>query len=120
MTTRSLRPILEGRATSNRNFISSGLQSDQFASSVAEEQAEGNALTVEHGHGYNWRLVITHNETTILKFICCKGRCNGSPSTAPGPNSRGWTQLLYNVLEDEFDMHGMIAPVSCAVCGTTD
>jgi len=99
MTTQSLRPLLEtGAANSYREFVNSGLQAHNFT--------EGDEV---QGSGFNWRMVVkAFNASTTLKFICCKGECNGNPSTAPKPKD-GWEQAMYNTKEDPFDMHN-IAP----------
>lgn len=126
MTSTSLRPLLEGDQSAlsapPRGFVSSGLQSSNFGSAQEEvvsdyERAVAVGVPlpnvapetdVESGKGgYNWRLVVkAMNETTTLKFVCCKGKCNGSPSTVPKPKN-GWTKLLYNTGTDPFDMHSL-------------
>jgi hypothetical protein len=50
------------------------------------------------------QVVRYYNDSTILKFICCKGKCNGEPSNVGAP-VEGYTQLLYNTVADPFDMH---------------
>eukprot|EP00117_Sycon_ciliatum_P028913 scpid58470/ scgid23137/ Arylsulfatase; Cys-type sulfatase len=66
MTTTTLRPILEGKAMSNREFVSSGLG--------------------------KWRAVVQYvNNSEIYKLICCNGTCAGQPRNAthsPSPNER--------------------------------
>jgi arylsulfatase A-like enzyme len=86
MTSTSLRPILSGKKNkSQRQFVSSGLD--------------------------NWRLVIkpynfSNGTSTWLKYICCTKTCPGSPSNVPKPTN-GFTQLLYNVMNDPFDMNNL-------------
>ena len=100
MTTKTLRPILEGTKTSNREFVSSGLQSSQFG-----DEADGADAPLG---GYNWRMVIKTNSTGgNLKMICCRGECNGKPTTAPGPKKNGFSYLLYDIDADPFDMHDL-------------
>merc|ERR1712137_530758 len=77
MTTKSLRPIFENKAKTVRPFISSGL--------------------------LNWRMAVEEYNGTWFKFICCYGKCKGSPSTIPDEVD-GWTQALYNISNDRFDM----------------
>ena len=84
MTSTSLRPILQGSATTVRPFVSSGLDS--------------------------WRLSVQQHNGTWYKFVCCKGKCPNAPHNVPKPVD-GWTQLLYRVGEggDQFDMNN-VAP----------
>lgn len=59
MTTRSFRPLLEGKpnaAAQYRGFVSSGLS--------------------------NFRLVVQQIDLKQYKYICCKGTCPNPPSTA--------------------------------------
>ena len=90
MTSTSLLPLIDGTgAHKYRSHVSSGLQS-----SVGPDEPE-----TERG-GYNWRMVVKqYNQSTTLKMICCKGQCNGAPSTVPPPKN-GFTQLLYNTQQD--------------------
>jgi len=78
MTTRSLRPVIERTERIVRPFVSSGLA--------------------------NWRMVVEERNGTWFKFVCCLGKCKGSPSTVPAIDINGWTQALYNVTQDRFDM----------------
>ena len=82
MTTKSLRPLLNGTDTIVRPFIASGL--------------------------YSWRMVVQEHNQTQFKFVCCKGRCPNAPSNVGKPQS-GWTQLLYDIENDQFDMHELSA-----------
>lgn len=82
MTTRSFRSVLEGSETSVRPFVASGLD--------------------------DWRMAVQEHNGTWFKFICCKGGCPGAPSNVPKPTD-GWTQLLYNIKKDRFDMEELSA-----------
>jgi arylsulfatase A-like enzyme len=84
MTSTSLRPILQGSATTVRPFVSSGLD--------------------------NWRLAVQQHNGTWYKFVCCQGACPQAPHNVPAPVG-GWTQLLYQVGAggDQFDMHDLSA-----------
>merc|ERR1711990_787151 len=42
--------------------------------------------------------------STNLKFICCKGKCPGAPKNAPSVDKKGWQQILYKTSSDPFDM----------------
>mmetsp|Transcript_22682 Transcript_22682/g.30670 ORF Transcript_22682/g.30670 Transcript_22682/m.30670 type:complete len:83 (-) Transcript_22682:282-530(-) len=53
-------------------------------------------------------MVIQQVDGTWFKFICGKGRIKHSPSTAPPPRG-GWTQLLYSIEVDHFDMNDLSA-----------
>lgn len=125
-------------AADYRQFVSSGLQSAPFndtsqsralveagvriaagQSTVAEEALttsdlrRGEADSPEDlgGGGYNWRMVVQRvSDSEHYKFICCKGPCNGSPSTAPGPAADGYTRILYNTVADPNDMHPLHDP----------
>jgi len=88
MTTKSLRPILQGDEKQVRPFISSGLG--------------------------EWRMVVQQHGDAWLKFICCKKKCPNSPSNVPGPKG-GWTQLLYDIDADQFDMNDVSAKYPEAV-----
>ena len=102
MTSVSMWPLFEGVSTvSVRPFVASGLQSTQFNSITGLSVPDNENLG---GASYNWRMVIkAYNASTILKFICCKGKCNGEPSNVLPPQN-GFTQLLYNIVSDPFDM----------------
>jgi len=94
MTSRSLRPLLDGTSTSIRDYVNSGWQPGSFA-----------AATEQPLHGA-WRLVIEAKSS--LKLVCCLGECPWAPSTAPRPANTGFTVVLYNISADAFDM----APLS--------
>lgn len=108
MTSISMRSLFEGRSiTSARPFVASGLQSMQFNSSTGISVQDNENLGA--GGGYNWRMVVKYyNESVILKFICCIGECNGAPSNVLPPQN-GFTQLLYNIVDDPFDMRPLQA-----------
>jgi len=84
MTTRSLRPLLEGQpasTTNYRTFVSSGLS--------------------------NFRMVVREMNSTTFKYICCQGECPNPPSTAPNVSATGWMQMLIDVVADPYDMHDL-------------
>ena len=40
------------------------------------------------------------------KYICCKGKCPGSPSTAPTPKKKnGFVEMLIDIVKDPYDMN---------------
>merc|ERR1711964_797158 len=82
MTSVSLRSLLQGddkSTASYRSFVSSGLQSMPFSDPVPDG-------------GFAWRMVV--EAETGLKFICCKGPCNGAPHNAPPVDKRtGFQQI---------------------------
>jgi len=80
MTTTSLREVFEGTKNTVRPFVASGLE--------------------------NWRMAVEEIDGTWYKFICCRGLCGGSPSTIP-EEVDGWTQALYDVNQDRFDMNDL-------------
>lgn len=82
MTTYSLRPFLEGTGRSKRAFVSSGFD--------------------------NFRLVVQTINGTNFKFVCCRKACPNAPTTIPKPVG-GWTQVLYDVDKDPFDMTDLSA-----------
>jgi len=72
---------LEGRQQTVRPFVSSGLG--------------------------NWRMVVQQQPNGgWFKFVCGKGKFKFAPSTVPAPTD-GWTQLLYDVQHDHFDMNNV-------------
>ena len=133
MTTASLRGLLSGKGEYSRDYISSGLQSMPFGSSITKgcvDMAEALTFSLRPGDchpapccshpapllqpsltlptsppsGYDWRMVVKEVEGNAIKFICCKGVCNGQPRNVPPPVD-GWTQVMYNVDADPFDSH---------------
>ena len=89
----------------------------QFNSSTGLS-VPGNENLGGGSYNVNWRMVIkAYNATTILKFICCKGECNGEPSNVLPPQN-GDTQLLYNIVANPFDMKPLQADPRYA--GTID
>merc|ERR1719230_2374823 len=91
MTSKSLKPFLEGQNDySYREYVSSGLQARPWG----EKQDKKG--------GYNWRMVI--DSASSMKFICCKVKCFGPPSTAGQVDGTGYQQLLYDTVRDPFDM----------------
>lgn len=86
MSTRSLRPLLEGKGAQEgnyRDFVSSGLS--------------------------NFRLVVQQQDDgTQYKYICCKGACPSAPSTAPKPTSpSAYVEMLIDIVQDPYDMHDL-------------
>ena len=86
MTTRSFRPLLEGKgaaaAAQYRGFVSSGLS--------------------------NFRLVVQQIGSKQYKYICCQGACPNPPSTAPKPASNGsFVEMLIDIVADPYDMHDL-------------
>ena len=85
MTTVSFRSLLEKKditSTNYRTFISSGLS--------------------------NFRMVVWENpaDQRQWKYICCKGKCPGSPSTAPTPKKiNGFVEMLIDIVKDPYDMN---------------
>eukprot|EP00041_Stephanoeca_diplocostata_P007110 m.98043 g.98043 ORF g.98043 m.98043 type:complete len:550 (+) comp16736_c0_seq3:162-1811(+) len=105
MTSRSMRALFEGTNTTVREYVHSGLQAGNFGTDEVVPDNEGPF----GGGGFNWRMVIKqYDDNTILKFICCKGKCNGQPSTAK--SGEKYTQLLYNIVADPFDMNPLTGP----------
>ena len=95
MTAPSFRGLLEGAPIEarNRTYVQSGLQSGSFGA---------RAL----GQGFDFRLVVARKEgwPSTFKYVCCAGRCPGAPSTVSPPDSDRYTRLLYDTLNDPFDM----------------
>ena len=84
MTTVSLRALLEDPdppGGSYRRHVSSGLD--------------------------NWRMVVRELNGTQYKYICCRGPCPGSPSTAPRPRPGGYVEILIDVVADPYDMRDL-------------
>ena len=95
MTSRSMRQLLDANASKPANaphmprtFVKSGLG--------------------------NWRLVVQVDPVNgkSYKLICCQGECPEAPSTAPKPNSKGFTRMLIAVDDDPYDMHDLSADES--------
>jgi len=133
MSTQSLRPLLEAGdagAAAYRPFVSSGLQSTPFhpvgggsggshpSVQGARRAAGAGGVDAAAQHGashYSWRMVVKRmGDGRQLKYVCCKGRCNGSPSTAPGPDNDGFTRILYDTLADPNDMDPLHDPAAKA------
>jgi len=97
MTAPSFRGLLEGESVKarNRTYVLSGLQSANF-----DEPPP-------HGpNGFDFRLVVADNEAwpSTFKYVCCVGTCPGSPSTVSPVDDDGYTRLLYDTVNDPFDM----------------
>ena len=95
MTAPSFRGLLEGApvATRNRTYVLSGLQSGDFDQEPASQS-------------FDFRLVVAEDATwpSTFKYICCVGKCPGSPSTVSPVDPDGYTRLLYDTTNDPFDM----------------
>ena len=94
VTSRSLRAVLNGSAASNRAFVSSGLGQ--------------NASGAGASNRFDWRMVVRRHgvvgDGVLLKYICCKGTCPGSPSNVASIAQGEWMELLYNVEADAAEM----------------
>ena len=89
-TSRTLRPLLEGAAHRNRDFVLSGLG----------RNASGAGDTA-----FNWRMVVQRQGNRTLKYVCCEGYCPGAPSNvarAVAPTQ--WQDLLYDTDADPAEM----------------
>ena len=42
--------------------------------------------------------------TLRYKYVCCRGACPGSPSTVPAIDADNYTRILYDTVNDPFDM----------------
>lgn len=83
METMTMRSLLDpsSKAQSYRSHVNSGLD--------------------------NFRMVVKQIDRISYKYICCKGKCPGAPTTAPPVSKSGWMQMLIDVDNDEFDMHDL-------------
>jgi len=95
MTAPSFRGLLEGAkvASRNRTFVQSGLQSGNFGEAALKQ-------------GFNFRLVVAQQESwpSTFKYVCCAGKCPGAPSTVSPQDRDEYTRLLYDTVNDPFDM----------------
>lgn len=84
MTTKSFRPLLEGKSVNQSNYrpyVSSGLS--------------------------NFRMVVWEDPDSQRqwKYICCKGQCPNPPSTAPKPKTPdSFVDMLIDIVADPYDM----------------
>lgn len=108
MTALSFRGLLEGAdpQTRNRTVVLSGLQSYDFGAPPDPNMVTYDKFGVLT---YNFRLAVAEFDGTPYKFVCCKGRCPGSPSPVGKPDADGYTRLLYDTAADPFDMHDVKA-----------
>ena len=105
MTSRSLRGLLEAGAlpevlaARNRTFVHSGLHMRQI---LTENMSFRVVVGPPGPHGQQlWN--------SSYKLVCCFGECPGLPSPirdAPnrGVDADGWMRLLYDTVNDPFDM----------------
>jgi len=95
MTAPSFRGLLQGDdvSTRNRTYVLSGLQSSTFGTEPQKQT-------------FDFRLVVAANDSwpSTFKFVCCAGKCPGSPSTVSPVDEDGYTRLLYDTVNDPFDM----------------
>ena len=95
MTAPSFRGLLEGAAisTRNRTYVLSGLQSGTFETQPSKQS-------------FDFRLVVAADAAwpSTFKYVCCVGECPGSPSTVSPVDADGYTRLLYDTVNDPFDM----------------
>ena len=106
MTAQSFRGLLEGADPTRRNrtVVLSGLQSYDFGHAPAPAGADADNEEDAAAAAFNFRVAVADFEGVPYKFVCCRGKCPGSPSTAPKPDTDGYTRLLYNTQADPFDM----------------
>jgi arylsulfatase len=107
MTAKSFRGLLEGvdKLHRNRTIIHSGLQKNNF---VGEKSNDNDVHS--GARSFSFRLVVSEVNgppMSTYKFICCKGRCPGAPSTVHRPSADGYTKLLFDTVADPFDMHDL-------------
>ena len=121
MTAMSFRGLLEGaaRQTRNRTVVQSGLQQSNFgepdeAEVEAEEDGEMkdgiDAEDVVSKHPFSFRLAVSELDgppISTYKFVCCKGKCPGAPSSVGPPGVDGYTRLLFDTIKDPFDMYDL-------------
>ena len=95
MTAPSFRGLLYGEAlsTRNRTYVQSGLQSGTFETSPKKQS-------------FDFRLVVADDTAwpSTFKYVCCVGECPGAPSTVSPVDEDGYTRLLYDTVNDPFDM----------------
>lgn len=105
MTAKSFRGLLERdveRGSRNRTVILSGLQKSNFTE-------EGDDI-IENRREWSFRVAVSEMDGPPLstyKFVCCKGKCPGSPSYVRRPDNSGYTKLLFDTVADPFDMHDL-------------
>ena len=105
MTATSFRGLLEGTdpAHRNRTLVLSGLQSYNFGDPPAPAGPNADS-EVDASATFNFRVAVADFDGAPFKFVCCLGECPGAPTTVPKPDADGYTRLLYDTVEDPFDM----------------
>ena len=107
--------LLEGEHPSRRNrtVVQSGLQSYNFGADPAPDpnaDPAAAAADAEDGQpGFNFRLAVLEHDGVPYKFVCCLGKCPGSPSTVGPPDADGYTRLLFDTVADPYDMEDVKA-----------
>ena len=107
MTAKSFRGLLEGAdpTTRNRTMIHSGLQKSDFKDDVKDDvNLKGSR------NDWSFRLVVSEVDgppKSTYKFVCCKRKCPGAPSSVSPPSADGYTRLLFDTVADPFDMHDL-------------
>ena len=95
MTAPSFRGLLEGDSVARRNrtYVQSGLQSGNFGESALDQ-------------AFDFRLVVAKKDSwpSTFKYVCCAGKCPGAPSTVSPQDKDKYTRLLYDTVNDPFDM----------------
>ena len=91
ITTKSLRDVLEGRKTHNRNYVLSGFN-----------WAESGEMTNKG----SWRAVIQRENTTTTtwKYLCCTLSCPGRDFSTQQSN---WTYALFNLTDDLYEQNNL-------------
>ena len=113
MTAKSFRGLLEGAdpQSRNRTVVQSGLQKSDFGEtpSIIDPDRAGDA-GADGKRDFSFRLAVSEMNGPPLstyKFVCCKGRCPGAPSSVGRPGADGYTRLLFDTVADPFDMHDL-------------
>ena len=90
MTTKSLRDVLEGKETSNREYVISGFNFDSGLPTNPK----------------SWRTVLTKiNEATIWKYVCCNQYCAGRFFNTTIGN---FTHALFNIANDIYEQINLV------------
>ena len=77
-----------------------------FGAALSPELLEADVLRDGRatGSSFNFRLAMAQIDGVPYKYVCCQGKCPGSPSTAGKPDADGYTRLLFDTAADPFDM----------------
>ena len=78
---------------------------------AADGAAESDTAAPNRGFSFSFRLAVSELDgppTSVYKFVCCKGRCPGAPSSVGPPAADGYTRLLFDTIADPFDMHNLM------------